>query len=377
MVNYREEAPTIVRDFLRYEKTNHNLRDKTLQEYFLDLRVFLRFLKQDRNIAGADTPFEEIPIKDIDIEFIRGITKQDIQSYIDYLRSDRKVKLSGNRFAYGLSATSASRKIACLRSFFSYLCDVVELLEKNPISGTKVSAKNKPLPSYLTEDEGNRLLSSIDGSFAERDYCIILIFLCCGLRVSEIVSINISDIHIESDSMSAFLTITGKGGKQRQVYLPANCIKAINDYLYVRDEAHAADDAKDALFLSRKHNRISVRAVQEMVTKSTVEAGIRKVSPHKLRHTAATMMMNNGVDIRTLQELLGHSSINTTQIYTHLSNQNIAAAIEFGNPMARFGQDEAAQHKLDALTERVAESNSNSDFENILNQDTSGGMKPV
>jgi len=335
-VDYRQEAPPIVKDFLRFEKTNHNLRDKTINEYYLDLRIFLRFMKLDRGAVPEDTDFDEIPINDVDLEFIKNISKQDINAFIDYLRSDREVTVDKETTSLGIAATTTNRKIACLHSFFGYLCEGAEVLDKNPTIGTVTPITHRALPVYLTEDESRKLLDSIRGPYYERDFCIILIVLCCGLRVSEVVGINLSDIHTDGGGTVAYITIRGKGGKERQLTLPENCIKAINDYLTVRDGDNAVPSAKDALFLSQKHNRISVRTVQNMVNSASLNAGIRKISPHKLRHSAATMMMNNGVDIRTLQEILGHATIATTQIYTHVANDDIRTAISKGNPMSRY-----------------------------------------
>ena len=244
--------------------------------------------------------------------------------------------MAGDVTTLGIAAISAQRKLACLKSFFGYLCEGIEAIDKNPTAGVVMPVKRRTLPVFLTEDESKKLLDGLSGPFIERDYCIILIALCCGLRVSEIVGLNLSDIHSDEDGAAVLLTIRGKGGKERQAYLPDNCIAAISDYLYVRDGDNARPEAKDALFLSQMHRRISVRTVQQMVSNAAAKAGVRHISPHKLRHTAATMMLNNGVDIRTIQEVLGHSTIATTQIYTHVANNDVREAITKANPMSRY-----------------------------------------
>ena len=335
MVDYRDEASPIVRDFLRYEKKNHDLSDKTISEYFLDLRVFFRFMKMDRGIVAPDISFEEIPVDDISLEFVKGITKADINNYIDYLRSDRLIHTNTmSKDRLGLSPAATKRKFACLRSFYNYLCVGAELIDADPTAGVLTPQNHRKLPSYLSESEAFRLLDSVDGSMVERNYCILLFFLSCGLRVSEIVGLNIADVRYVSNT-EAYLNIRGKGGKERQVFLPENCISALHGYLLVRDGDNAAPEAKNALFLSQKHNRMSVSAVQMMVKKFMLKAGLPAYSPHKLRHTSATLMLSNGVDVRVLQELLGHSSLSTTQIYTHVQNEQIRTAAR-ANPISKY-----------------------------------------
>jgi site-specific recombinase XerD len=170
---------------------------------------------------------------------------------------------------------------------------------------------------------------AVDGVNKERDYCILCLFLNCGLRISEIVGLNISDILTNS------IRVFGKGSKERIVYLNEACVEAINSYLPVR--RLMAPSGCSAFFLSTRRKRISCDSVQVMVKNTLLKAGLdaEKYSPHKLRHTAATLMLQNGVDVRTLQEVLGHEHLNTTQIYTHVDNAelHIAAA---ANPLGSF-----------------------------------------
>ena len=209
------------------------------------------------------------------------------------------------------------------------------MLEKNPTIGVVSPLVRQRLPSYLTEDEAFRLLDAVDGQNETRDYCILVLFLNCGMRVSEIVSLNISDLR--SDSGSNFLTITGKGRKQRQVFLEDACLEALHDYLSIREQKYSPKPGHEqALFLSRLHKRMGVDAVQNMVKRTLLAAGLdpKKYSAHKLRHTAATLMLQNGVDVRTLQEILGHENLNTTQIYTHVNDDSLRIAAK-ANPMSK------------------------------------------
>ena len=154
--------------------------------------------------------------------------------------------------------------------------------------------------------------------------------MSCGLRVSELVSLNITDIYEDH------LRVIGKGNKERVVFFAEGCQEAIDDYLLVRDDGRIRDEDKNALFISRDHRRITVRGVQKMLDKKLLLAGLdaSRYSPHKLRHTAATLMLKNGVDTRSLQEVLGHSNLNTTQIYTHLDNAALHEAAK-ANPIGR------------------------------------------
>lgn len=336
--NYDSEAPQIIKDFMRFIKVNMNHSNKTADEYYLDLRIFFRFMKQERGIAPPDMPFDEIPINDIDLEFVSGIKRTDLNNYIDYLRNERVVHEGTAKESKGLSAASTQRKIACLKSFYNYLCEKTEKLTINPTMGLIVPRIKKHLPSYFTQEESFKLLSSVEGRHEKRDFCILIIALSCGLRVSEIVGIDVQDIRTSAGNQ--FLNIVGKGGKERQVFLNKVCIDAINDYLSIRETEYKPETGhEDALFLSQQHKRISVDAVQNLVKKAEKDAGLRKYSPHKLRHTAATLMMQNGVDVRTLQELLGHSKLATTEIYCHVNEDALRTASR-ANPISRFSKED-------------------------------------
>jgi site-specific recombinase XerD len=318
-MDYRTEAPEIIRDFLVYHETIKGHSRKTIDEYYLDLRTMFRFLKQKKGLA-AGIEFDEIPIADIDLEFVRRITLSDIYDYLAYLARDREKTLRGGQTKRGLSATSRARKIATIRSYFNYLNVKTKQLEKNPVADLDSPKTAKTLPRYLSLDESTQLLSSVDGSHKERDYCIITLFLNCGLRISELAGLDLTDIKADS------LRIFGKGGKERVVYLNDACADAINDYLNVRRTIKTSE--KRALFLSSRKTRITKSTVHHLVKTHLASAGLDadKYSSHKLRHTAATLMLRSGVDVRTLQELLGHEHLNTTQIYTHVENDSLREA---------------------------------------------------
>ena len=328
-MDYRSDAPKILRDFLIYHETIKGHSHNTVDEYFLDLRTFFRYLKIHRNLVARNTELEEIDISDVDLDFVRAVTLSEVYEYLAFLSRDRVKNQKSRDTEYGLSAASRARKIASIKSFYKYLTVKANLLEENPVADLDSPKIPKTLPRYLSLEESERLLASVDSRNRERDYCILCIFLNCGLRISEIVGLNLSDIR------SDHLRVLGKGSKERVVYLNDATAAAINDYLLVRKHLQPLD--RSALFLSNRKTRMSREAVHNMVKKSLLRAGLdaSKYSAHKLRHTAATLMLQNGVDVRTLQELLGHEHLNTTQIYTHVDSSDLRIAAS-ANPLGHF-----------------------------------------
>jgi site-specific recombinase XerD len=231
---------------------------------------------------------------------------------------------------HGNNERTRARKATTLRNFYKYLTVQKRLIDDNPLQELDSPKIKKTLPKYLTLDESLKLLSSVDGKYKERDYCILTLFLNCGMRLSELVSLNLSDIRSNNT-----IVVTGKGNKQRIVYLNDSCNAAIKDYLLVRPVDCVKD--RDALFISRQLKRISPKTVQYLVKKYLSEIGLDEMSVHKLRHTAATLMYQHGnVDIRILQDILGHENLGTTQIYTHISDEQMKQAA-LSNPLSSFG----------------------------------------
>ena len=330
-MDYRDQAPQILCDFLAYHETIKAHSQKTVDEYFLDLRNFFRYLKQSRDRNLREQPWDEISIMDVDISFIRKITLTEVYGYLTYLSRDRAQQPNSSHTGYGLSAATRARKIATLRSFFNYLTSKAHLLEENPIKDIDSPKLMKTLPKYLTLEESMELLDAVDGDHRERDYCILTLFLNCGLRISELIGINRNDIQDDA------LRIRGKGNKTRIVYLNEACRAAIDTYLAVRRPIVGRDD--QALFLSSRDQRISRSAVHALVKKHLGAAGLdsSQYSSHKLRHTAATLMLQNGVDVRAVQEVLGHEHLNTTEIYTHIDNEALRVASR-ANPLGHVKQ---------------------------------------
>jgi len=317
------DAPDILMEFLEYHSTIRGHSDKTIAGYYLDLKILFRFLKRRRHLVDPKIPFNEIDISDVDIEFIKKTKIEELYRYQSF--SPEMIDTPN-----ALSAASRCRRTSSVRSFFNYLCTKRHLLDTNICQELDMPKRKASLPRYLEESECDRLLAACEGPYEYRDYCILMLFMSCGLRISELVSLNITDIYEDH------LRVTGKGNKERIVFFAEGCREAIDDYLAIRDSEKIVPEDKNALFISRDHRRISVRGVQKMVDKRLKLAGIdsTRYSPHKLRHTAATLMLKNGVDTRALQEVLGHSNLNTTQIYTHIDNSALHEAAR-ANPIGR------------------------------------------
>ncbi|MBQ7345154.1 MAG: tyrosine recombinase XerC [Oscillospiraceae bacterium] len=323
------DCPQILRDFLAYHETIKGQSPLTISEYYLDLRMFLRFMKLMRNDMPIDTRLEDIPIKDIDIHFIEDITTSDVFDFLSYLTNDRTPDPDTAVPEHGISAASRSRKLSAIKSFFKYLTVRTKQLEENPVAELEYPKLRKSLPKYLTMEQSAALLKAVSGTNQVRDYAIIMIFLNCGIRRSELVGLNITDVYEDR------IRVVGKGNKERFVYFGTPCRKAIDAYLLQRNKKILSDNR--ALFGSRNGNRISVEAVHRLIKKALLQAGLDpdQFSAHKLRHTAATMMLSGGVDVKTVQEVLGHENLNTTQIYTHIENTELKIAAE-ANPLSKL-----------------------------------------
>ena len=329
------DCPLVLRDFLIYHETIKGQSSLTINEYYLDLRMFLRFMKLMRNDMPIQTRLEDIDIKDIDISFIQQIKTADIFEFLSYLANDRSINPDSPAPDYGISATSRARKLSALKSFYKYLTIRTKQLQENPVADLEYPKIRKSLPKYLTLEQSSRLLKAVSGQNQARDYAILMLFLNCGIRRSELVGLNMTDVYEDR------IRVIGKGNKERFVYFGTACRKAIDAYLPIRNEMILTDNR--ALFGSRNGNRISVDAVHALVKKAFLKAGLdaTQFSAHKLRHTAATMMLSGGVDVKTVQEVLGHENLNTTQIYTHIESTELKIAAE-ANPISKldFADDE-------------------------------------
>ena len=322
------DAPSILREFLVYHETIQNHSRKTVDEYFLDLRNFFRYLKLQKQLVPAGTPIDSIEIDDVDLALISSATLTDVYAYMSYLSRERATHPNSQSTTYGLTPAARARKVAAIRSFYKYLTSKAKLITENPMQDLDSPKLKKTLPRYLDLDESIELLSSVEGKNAARDYCILTLFLNCGLRISELVNLNITDVRDNQ------LRVLGKGNKERILFLNDACKVALEEWMIERDTLALID--KNALFVTlQNRKRITTAAVHKLVKKHIAAAGLdsTQYSAHKLRHTAATLMLQNGVDVRTLQEVLGHDHLNTTQVYTHIDNEDLRTAAR-ANPLA-------------------------------------------
>lgn len=322
-----QDCPQVLREFLSYHETIKGQSKRTVSEYYLDIRMFLRFVKLMRNELPVNTPLEDVPIKDVDLDFVRSISSTEVFDFLSFLANDRVPE--GSHDDPGIGSAARARKLSAIKSFYNYLSVSTKQIKENPVKDIEFPKIRRSLPKYLTLEESTTLLKSVSGPNQKRDFAILMLFLNCGIRRSELVGLNLTDVYDDR------IRVVGKGNKERIVYMGSSCRKAIDEYLFERNKIVLSDNR--ALFGSRDKNRISVTAVHRLVKKHLLEAGMdsTQFSAHKLRHTAATLMLSNGVDLKTLQEVLGHENLNTTQIYTHVESTELKIAAE-ANPLSKI-----------------------------------------
>lgn len=315
---YMDDCPEYVKEYLLNLKLIKDRADRTEEAYYIDIRTFLRYLKLKHGDVQSDTPYGKISIKDVPFSYIENFTLYDAYEYMNYLKEIR-----------GNSTATRARKTSALKQLYLYLHSKAKMLDKNPLEDLEMPRIKNKLPKYLSLEQSIELLKNIDSKHRSRDYCIICLFLNCGMRLSELVGLNINDYSKDNRTLRLF----GKGSKERIVYLNDACIEALETYL--KDRPSNSKDP-NALFISQQLRRINKRRVQFIVEEMLKKAGLSNlgVTTHKLRHTAATLMyQHGGVDPLVLKDILGHKSIATTEIYTHLSNENLKKAAE-SSPLA-------------------------------------------
>ena len=294
------ECPQVLRDFLSYHESIKGQSRRTVEEYHLDLRMFLRFLTLMRRELPYNTPLDSIDIKWIDAAVLNTVTSSEIFDFLSYLTNDRQNREGPNDA--GIAAASRARKLSAIKTLYKYLTVSTKQIQNNPVKDIEFPKIRRSLPKYLTLEESTALLKAVDGPNKNRDFAILMLFLNCGIRRSELVGLNLTDVYEDR------IRVVGKGNKERIVYMGSSCRRAIDRYLEER-----------------------------LVKKHLLESGLdaSQFSAHKLRHTAATLMLANGVDLKTLQEVLGHENLNTTQIYTHIENTDKKIAAE-ANPLSKL-----------------------------------------
>lgn len=309
MQDYRQTAAPVVRAFLEYHEHIRHHSVNTVDGYYYDLKQFIGWLHSQERPRDPDALRDE----SVDLELLGRLTKADIYAYISWMGRDRKEE-----------TTSQSRRLSTLKSFFHYLTVVTEQLDRDPTQGVPFPKVRESLPAFLTDSQAQKLLDSVSGPHELRDATILLLFMSAGLRVSELAGLDLDSV------LGDRVRVLGKGGRERFVYLSPAMRDQMGGYLEYRRTLDPAKGHENALFLSQRNRRISVRRLQLMVRERVRAAGLDagNISPHKLRHTAATLMLEQGVDVRTVQEVLGHQRLDTTQIYTHVSSTDLQLAAD-------------------------------------------------
>ncbi len=329
----KTECPDFFLDYILHITVTKGLSNRTVEEYYMDIRMFLKYLRMMNDPAYVDAQnLQCVSIRDMPLSMLKNVRIQTLYEFLFYIKEERENQSKSRR-----------RKTSALKSFFGFMSDQ-NYIDHNPTERLELPTPKRSLPKFLTLEQSQKLLQSIDTAFFERDYCIITLFLNCGIRLSELINLNINDLMLDECEMR----VLGKGNKERMVFLNSACMEALYEYLAVRKEL-ANETTDKALFLSKRHTRISKRRVQQIVENALSAAGLSGMgfSTHKLRHTAATLMYQYGnVDALTLKEVLGHASTSTTEIYTHLTNDNIRAATE-SSPLADFKPDITKSTKQD------------------------------
>lgn len=344
-----DDAPKSVRLFLDYMLVTKGRSKNTVFQYYHDLRSFYRFmLKKNNATKYCDVLPGDIGFKDVDDKLVFSVTARDVVEFLSYCASQKSNDVSAR-----------NRKLSALRSLYKYLSKTEKLIEKDPTEYVEGAKRPKRLPKYLDIEESKELLKSVNGANYERDFAIVTLFLNLGLRVSELVGINLKDI----DRNFETLRVIGKGNKERMLYLNDACSASMKAYLEVRPK-DPRPEAENAIFISRNRNRISPQTVQWLIYKYLREAGLDRpgMSVHKLRHTAATLMYQHGhTDVRILKDILGHESLSTTEIYTHVNDGQIKNAV-LSNPLGNVMPSKAKRSSVEnSVTE---EEDSNSDGKN-------------
>lgn len=287
---------------LRIEKSASKL---TQAGYRADLTQYLNFLSSKYSL----------PLEEISFEYLNHKT---VREYL--------VSMQNN----GLSRATMARRLASLRSFVKYLCRE-NIIPGNPLSAVSTPRQDKKLPRFLYSIEIKMLLEAPDTNtpMGRRDKAILEILYACGIRVSELVALDVNDIFFDEE----LIKVHGKGSKERIVPLGSMAKAALQEYLSLARPYIKRDQSEQALFLNRFGQRLSTRSIRNILNKYVEMVAInQKTSPHTLRHTFATHMLNEGADLRSVQELLGHVSLSTTQIYTHLTRENIKTIYDEKHP---------------------------------------------
>jgi site-specific recombinase XerD len=317
MFEFTEKLPALVREFAAFKLTIEGKSRLSVREYCYDIQTFLRYLKKK---GGDKSEWYSLDISGFTASDFGKLSAPDFYAYMMFLSENLHN-----------SAKTRARKLTALNTFYTYLVENKKVLSEHPVRGIEGPAIPKQMPKFLELSECKQLLSSVDSQMKERDYLIIVILLNCGLRVRELQGLKLQDIKQDR------FVVMGKGGKERVLFINGAVRNALDGYLRTRGRYVSEKVKTDALLLSYCGNPLTVSGIQWIVRAQMKNAGLNEhYSPHKLRHTAATLMYGYArVDLMTLQRVLGHKRFWTTLIYVHSSNELIRDAME-RHPLADF-----------------------------------------
>src|SRR3989304_2447671 len=294
----------MLEEFIRHISLERNLSSHTIRNYFSDLSQFYEYLT---GVFKKDTLL---------IEDLRNIDHVILRAFLT------------NLYEKGLSKSSVARKISTIRTFFNYMCREGNLVN-NPGKMVSTPKRGKTLPKFLSVDEADRLLGTPVGEdrLSIRDRAILETFYSAGLRIGEIVAINIEDLNLSE----GLIKVQGKGRKERIVPVGEKAVDAIKKYLATSQLTNTLP-----LFLNKYGKRITTRSVHRIVAKYKKLSGLWDITPHSLRHSFATHLLEGGADLRSVQEMLGHASLSTTQRYTHVSMDKLMEVYDKAHPRGKI-----------------------------------------
>ena len=286
-------------NFIHHLRWERHLSPYTARNYEADLRPFFEYLETEG------------------VEDLESVDRKLLRRYVVWLAQERPIPLSQWMVKHGHEMSSVARKISVLRSFYRYLVKE-RVVEKNPVSRLSLPKLEKKIPSFLSKQEAAQLVEAPEQATppALRDGALLELLYAAGLRVSEIVGLDVDKVSLNTREILVF----GKGSKERQALMGEPAVEALDRYLSYGRALLLNGQRTQALFLNRYGKRLSTRSVQNIVRSYALKKCVgQSVHPHTLRHSFATHLLDGGADLRVVQELLGHESLSTTQIYTHMT----------------------------------------------------------